>query len=134
MFGQGFHAHVVDDEQFGLEVAVENLILFVGVGASGVEVPHEVEDAPVIRFVPVPDGFFAEGLSEVAFAHAGGADEQDVACLGDELAAGQLVDADAGDAGVEAEVKVAERAGFAEGGGFGVAGDGFALPSVEFVL
>ena len=75
MFGQGFHAHVVYDEEFGLEVAVEGLLLFVGVGAGGVEVADEFEDAAVVGFVSMPDGFPAEGLGDVAFADTGWADE-----------------------------------------------------------
>ena len=68
LFGQGFHAHVVYDEEFWLEVAVEGLLLFVGVGAGGVEVADEFEDAAVVGFVSMPDGFPTEGLGDVAFA------------------------------------------------------------------
>lgn len=88
MSRQGFHAHVVDDEQGGLEVTVEGLFLAAGVAAGGVELAHEFENAAVVNFVTVADGFAAQGLGEVAFADAGRADEQEVARLFDKLTGG----------------------------------------------
>ncbi len=103
-------------------------------GQNTVEVAHQVKDAAVIDFVPSADGFLTQRLGDVALAHSWRADEQDVPGLGDELAGGQFVNLGPGHTGVEAEVEVAQAALLAEGGGFGVSGNGFAVATVDLVL
>jgi len=131
--GQGFEAHVVDDEEAGFEVAGEEAA-FCGASFAGGEVAHEVEDGAVVDGVAVADGFAPEGLGEVAFADAGRANEEDVAGFGDEVAGGELMDTLARDAGIEAEVEAVEGARFAEVGAFEPAGAGAAFAHGEFVL
>lgn len=64
----------------------------------------------------------------------GGPDEQDVAGFGDEAAGGELMDAVARDAGIEAEIKAVQTARFAEVGAFEAPGGGAAFAHGEFVL
>lgn len=130
---EGFEAHVVDDEEVGFEVAGEEAG-FGGAAFAGGEVAHEVEDGAVVDAVAVADGFAPEGLGKVAFADAGRADEQDVAGFGDEVAGGELMDAVARDAGIEAEVEAVKGARFAEVGIFEAPGGGPVFAHGEFVL
>ena len=58
----------------------------------------------------VADGFASERLGEVAFADSGRTYQQYVAGVGDEAAGGELMDAVARDAGIEAEVEAVETA------------------------
>jgi len=131
---EGFHAHVVEDEQVGAQVALEGFVAFGGLVAGVGEVAREVEDGAVEAGVAGFDGFAPEGLGEVAFADSGGADKEDVAVLADILAGGQRVDPAAGDAGLEAEVEGLEAALFAEAGLLAASMEGAAVADVKFVL
>lgn len=131
--GQVLEAHVVDYEQFGFEVTGEEAVFLVGAD-FGAQVAHEVEDAAVVDAQAGADGFQAEGLGEVAFADAGGADEKDVTGVADPLAGGQLRDAGAGNIRIEAEVEVTQASAVAKGGLFGAALDFAAGAHIQLVL
>ena len=98
------------------------------------EFAHQLEDGAVEDDAARFDGFGSDGLREVAFAHSGRADQQDVAVLADEVAGGQFVDLGAVDGRVEAEVEVVQAARFAEPGGFVAPGDLPLAAHVDFVL
>ena len=65
--GQGFEAHVVDDEHVGFEVTGEQAGFWRASYAGG-KIAHEVEDGAVIDGVAVADGFAPERLGKVALA------------------------------------------------------------------
>jgi hypothetical protein len=133
-FGWEFlEAHVVNDEQFWLEVTGEEAVFFGGAD-FGAQVAHEVEDAAVVHAQTGANGLQAEGLGEVAFTDARGADEKDVTGVADPLAGGQLGDSGTGDVGIEAEVEIGQAAGVAEGGQLGAALDLAAGAHIQLVL
>ena len=70
----------------------------------------------------------------MAFADSGRAYQQDVAGFGDEPAGGELMNAVARDAGIEAEVEAVEGARFPEVGAFIAPGGGAVFAHGEFVL
>lgn len=103
-------------------------------GVGGEEFAHEVEDGAVEDDESGFDGFYSNGLGEVAFADSGRADEEDVAAFPHEVGGGELVDLGAVDAGVEAEVEVLEGALFPKGGALLTPGQEPLVADVEFVL
>lgn len=103
--GQGFEAHVVDDDQVGLEVAAQGFVLlFEGFGFE--EVADQVEDRAVEHFLALLDGFVAQRLGQMGFADAGWAEEQQVLPLAQILAGGQFEELRPADGGVELPVEV----------------------------
>lgn len=134
LLAEGSHAHVVEDEEVGAQVALQGFVALGGLVTGVGKVAGEVEDGAVEAGVAGFDGFASEGLGEVAFAGAGGADEEDVAVLAEVLAGGEVVDLAAGEAGLEAEVEGVEAALLTEAGLLAAAVQGAAVADVEFVL
>jgi hypothetical protein len=60
------HAHVVDDEQVGLEVLGEDFVV-AGEGLVVKEVAHNIEDRAVQDQAALLDGLVAERLDEMTF-------------------------------------------------------------------
>ncbi len=128
-----FDAHVVDNEQVALSIALHGAVLG-GVHAVLSEIIKDIKDGAVEDDFSLLDQLIANGLCKVALAHSGGSDQQYVFGLFSEQAAGELVDLLAVDAFVEAKIKAFECAFIAEGGAFGAPFDGALLADVEFVL
>ena len=133
MLGQLLEAHVVDDEQVGLEVAAQEAVTL-GEGLPREEVGDEVEDGPVAHDEALLDGLVADCLGEVGLADAGRADQEDVVVLADEVPGGQLEDVLAGDGGIEAPAEVVEGAQGGELDRCGAARDPALRTDVELVL
>ena len=131
--GQFLEPHVVDDEQFGFEVAREEAV-FLGSTVFGPQVAHEVEDAAVVDAQAGAHSLHAKGLGEVALADAGRADQEHVAGVPDPLTGGQLHDPGARNVRIEAEVEVGKAAGVAEVGMPGAALDFPSRTQVDLVL
>ena len=128
-----FDAHVVYDEQVAFEVALQGAFVAGGICVVA-QVVKDVEDGAVEDDFVGFDELVADGLSEVTFASAGRADEEDVFVTFKEVSGCEVVDLFAVDAGIEAEVEAVEGAQFAEVGGFSAALDHALLAHVEFVL
>jgi len=126
-------AHVVDDEQVAFEVALHGALVPL-VKAVVAQIGQQVEDGAVEHGFAAFDQLVADGLGEVAFANARGADQKDVFGLVEEASGGQVVDLSAVDAGVEAEVEGVEGPPFPEVGDLGAPLDLALLAHVEFVL
>ncbi len=80
------------------------------------------------------DGFVAQGLGQMRFAHAGRTQEQDVFAFAQVVAGGQLEDLFAVDGGIELPVEIFQAFERAEVGGFGATGQHSLMAHVEFVL
>jgi hypothetical protein len=117
-FRQGFESHVVDDDEIGLEVFAQHLVLLIE-GFVAQDVAHEVEDGAVEDVAALFDGLVAQGLGEVGFADSGRADEEDVVGVAQVIACGQFEDLAAVDRGVKLPIEVFEAFEGAEVGGFG---------------
>jgi len=128
-----FDAHVVDDEQVALEVALHGALVFL-VESVLAQVGEDVEDGAVEDDFAGFDEFVSDGLGDVAFADAGRADEQDVFGAFEEASGGEVVDLPAVDGGVEAEVEGVEGALLSEVGGFGATLDHALAAHVQLVL
>lgn len=131
--GQVLEPHVVDDEQFGFEVACEDSV-FLGSSVFGPQVAHEIEDAAVVDAQAGAHSLHAKGLGEVALADAGRTDQEHVAGVPDPLTGGQLHDPGARNVRIEAEVEVGKAAGVAEVGMPGAALDFPSRTQVDLVL
>ena len=66
VFGQGLEAHVVDDDQVGLQVSAQGFVLLVE-GFVFQEVAHQIEDGAVEDLEAWLDGFVAQGLGQMRF-------------------------------------------------------------------
>ena len=75
MFGQLFQAHVVNDDQVGLQIFAQGFVLLVE-GFVLHEVAHQIEDGTVEHQEVQLDGLVADGLGQMGFADAGRPDEQ----------------------------------------------------------
>jgi hypothetical protein len=128
------HAHVVNDEEVGPEVALEGAILFGWLLTARMEVAGEVEDGSIKHKVSRSNRCLPNGLREMTFTHSGRADEEQVAVLADELAGGQRVEVAAHEAGLKAKIESIQASLFPEVGLLMAAADGTALAHVEFVL
>ena len=89
--GQLLHAHVVDDQQVGLEIAGQDLLLAAERFVVQ-EVADHVEDRTVQHDEAALDRLIADRLDEEALAHAGRSEEQHVAAFADEPARRQVED------------------------------------------
>ena len=87
--GQLLQPHVVNDDQVGLQVSAQGLVLLVE-GFVLHEVAHQIEDGAVEHQEVLADGFVADGLGQMGFADAGRAEEQHILGFADELAGGQI--------------------------------------------
>ena len=126
-----FDAHVVDDQQVAFEIALERpgVVLQFQFEQLG----DHVEDGTIEHGFAALDQFVTEGLSQVAFTHAGRADEEQIVLFIEEAPGGQLVDPGSVDL-VEAEVEALQAALIAESCGFDTALYGALLSQVDFVL
>jgi len=131
--GQVLEPHVVDDQQFGFEVACEEAV-FLGCSVFGPQVAHKIEDAAIVDAQAGAHSLHAEGLGEMALADAGRADQEHVAGVPDPLTGGQLHDPGARNVRIEAEVEVGKAAGVAEVGMPGAALDFPSGSQVDLVL
>ena len=120
VFGQLFEAHVVNDDQIGLEVFAHGAFLLVE-GFVFEEVAHQIENGAVEHLKVHLDGLVTDGLGQMGFADAGRADEQHVLGFADELAGGQIKNLFFVNGGVEAPVEVLQRFEGVEVGGLGAA-------------
>lgn len=125
-------AHVIDDEQVGLEVFGEHARL-ARLTFLAKKVAHQVEDRALKHAEARLDRLAADGLGQVAFAHSGRANKEHVASLADKAAGGQLVDLSAVDRGVEAKVKALQGAGVPKVGRLVAPGDHALVAQVDFV-
>jgi hypothetical protein len=130
---QDLEPHVVNDKQIGLEVFSQQAAL-AGLGSLEGELAHQIEDRAVEHQETGLDGFDSDGLSEMAFAHAGRANKERITLLADKMTGGQFVDARAIDGRIEGEVEVVQRADLAEVGSILTPGDGALLAHVDLVL
>ena len=87
--GELVHAHVVDDEEVGPEVAGERGV-FIAEGFFVDEVAHHLEDGAVERGAALLDGGVADGLGEMGLAGAWRPHEQHIAGIVEELAGRQF--------------------------------------------
>jgi len=81
--------HVVDDQQIGLQVLGQDLVL-AAVGIVQFEVPNHVENAAVLHGEVCLDRLISERLGEMASANAGRANGKQITGIADELASGQV--------------------------------------------
>ena len=133
VFGQLFEAHVVNDDQVGLEVFAHGAFLLVE-RLIFEEVPDQIKNGAVEDMEVHLDGLVTDGLGQMGFANAGRAEEQHILAFADELAAGQFKNLLFVNGGVEAPVEVLQRFEGVEVGGLGAAFHLTLLPDVEFVL
>jgi len=103
--GELLHAHVVDDEEIGSEVAGERVVVvfdrfFVE------EVADDIEDGPVEHGSPLLDGGVADGLGDVGLAGSWWSHEENVSGVVEELAGGEFEELSTWDAGVEVPVEL----------------------------
>jgi len=133
VFGQLFEAHVVNDDQIGLQVFAQGFVLLIK-GFVLHEVPDQIEDGTVKHQEVYLDGLVTDGLGQMGFAGAGRPEEQHVLGFADELAAGQIENLLSVNGGVEAPVEIFQRFKAVEVGGLGAAFQLALLADVEFVL
>ena len=133
VFGQLLEAHVVNDDQVGLQVFAHGALLLAE-RLVFEEVPHQIEDGAIEDVEVHLDGLVTDGLGQMGFADAGRADEQHVFGFADKLAAGQVKNLFFVNGGVEAPVEVLQRFEGVEVGGFGAAFHLALLADIEFVL
>lgn len=129
LLGQMLDAHVIDDQQIGLEVFRQDSIL-TGEGLIRHQLPHQVEDRTIQDRKAQPNCLGAQGLNQMAFAHARRTDEEDIARLTDEVARRQFIESVPFDARVEGPVEVFERLEFSKTGDLG---SPFELPLIAEV-
>jgi hypothetical protein len=105
VLGELLHAHVVDDEEIGSEVAGERgIVVFDGFFVE--EVADDVEDGSVEHGSALLDGGVADGLGDVGFAGSWWSHEEDVTGIVEELAGGEFEEVSSWDAGVEVPVEL----------------------------
>jgi len=113
--GQLIHPHVVPDQQVGLEIPGEHLL----VPAEGLvlqEVPNGIEDRAVPARVPPLDGLIPDGLHPMAVARARRAEQQQVATFPTEPAGRQVKALLPPDRRIAREVEVLQGLGLPEVG------------------
>jgi hypothetical protein len=127
------HAHVVDDEQIGLEITGEDLVV-AGEGFVVEEVANDVEDGAIEDGATLLDDMKAKGLDDVAFADAGRSEEENVAVLAEEASGGEVEDLLPGELRIEGPVEGVEGFEIAEAGGVDATLDLSIGANEEFVL
>src|ERR1017187_1557681 len=113
---QLFHAHVVNDQQVGLEILRQHLVA-VAEQLVVEEVAYQIEDGAVQDQEARFDGVVTERLSQKTFADAGRPQEQNIAMVAYELARRQLEDRLFGDRGIETPIELIKCLDLPEVGG-----------------
>jgi hypothetical protein len=105
VLGELLHAHVIDDEEIGSEVAGERgVVVFDRFFVE--EVADDIEDGSVEHGSALLDGGVADGLGDVGLAGSWWSHEENVACVVEELAGGEFEEVSSWDAGVEVPVEL----------------------------
>ncbi len=133
LLGQVLDAHVVDNEQFGLQILRQRPIL-PGEGLIRHQFPHQIEDRAVQHIKPQPNRLVAESLDQMTFSHARRAEQEDIPGLADEVTRRQFVDPVPLDARIKRPVEPLERLEFPEAGGSGSPFELTLIPDVELIL
>ena len=104
--GELLHPHVVDNQEFWLQVAAQDLFILSQVFFAQ-EISHDIEDGPVIiDRVPLPDGLHSQGLAKMRLSNTWWFHEENVPGLFQEFAGPKFIDMAAFDAPVEAPIKI----------------------------
>ncbi len=133
VFGQAFESHVINDDQFGFEIFANGAFLLAE-GFVFEKVMHQVEDGTVKDFKVHLDGFVADGLGQVSFAHTRRPDEKHIGGFADEGAGGQFVNLFAVDGGIELPVELLQGFQMPEVSGFGAPFEHSLLAHGQFIL
>jgi len=105
---QVFHAHVVHDQQIGLQVAGQHLLLAVE-GLVVQEVADDIEDRAIENDEALLDRLKTDGLRQEGFPGPRRPYEQHVPCFSDKSAGGQIEDSLPRNRGIETEVELIQR-------------------------
>jgi hypothetical protein len=132
-FGELLHAHVVDDEEIGLEVTCEDLVV-AGEGFVVEEVADDIEDGAIEDGAALLDDVESEGLDDVTFSDAGRSEQENVAMLAEETSGGEVEDLLLGELRIEGPVEGVEGFEIAEAGGIDASLDLSIGADEEFVL
>jgi len=131
--GQLLHAHVVEDQQVGLEVLGHHLVVALE-GLVVEHVAHGVEDGAVEHGPAGLDQAQPDRLRQMAFSHARRTAQEHVATLTHEAAGGQVEDRLLLDRAVEVPVEIFQSLLLAERRGLGAPGDQPIVPHGQLVL
>jgi hypothetical protein len=105
VLGELLHAHVVDDEEIGSEVARERGVVVLD-GFFVEEVANDIEDGSVEHGSALLDGGVADGLGDVGLAGSWWSHEENVAGVVEELASGEFEEVPSWERGVEVPVEL----------------------------
>jgi len=131
--GQLLHAHVVDDQEIGTQVAGKCGVV-IAEGFFVEEVSYDVEDGAIEDGSALLDGGVADRLGEMGLAGAWRAHEEDIAGVVEELAGGQLEELLARQGSIELPIELIEGLEVAEAGELGTAVDPAMITDSDFVL
>lgn len=130
---QHLDAHIVNDQQIGLEIPGQITVQFLG-GLIGLQLVDHVEDGTINDLEPGFDEVIADGLDQMALAQSRRPDQQNIPALANELAGGQFNHLLPFDGWIEGPVEVLQGFLIAKTGGFLAFINEPLLPDVEFIL
>ena len=133
VFGHLLQPHVVNDDEVGLQVSAQRLVLLVESLVLH-EVAHQIEDGAVEHQEVLADGLVADGLGQMGFADTRWPEEQNILGFANKPAARQIVNLFFVDRGIKAPVEVIQGFQMAEVRQFGVAFHLPLLTDIEFIL